>query len=148
MSNSNTINIGNAGEHFTVGELERHGFTVTLPMSNVRDFDILVINRRTSEQFTIQVKTTTYKQKKWILSKKNETLKKDNFIYIFVSLNEFNTSEYHIIPNTVVAERLRREHQECGWMLQKSRDKSIMIIICEYSETRIIILGQVGLSEL
>ena len=63
MPNSNNISTGNAGEYFVAGELERHGFTVAVPMSNVKDFDILAINRETYDQFAIQVKTTGYKHK-------------------------------------------------------------------------------------
>ena len=74
MPNEMNVNIGNSGEYFVAGELERRGFTVAVPMSNVKDFDILAINRETHEQFAIQVKTTGYKQKKWTLSKKNEEL--------------------------------------------------------------------------
>ncbi len=37
----NNVNIGNAGE------LERRGYTVAVPMSNTKDFDILAINRET-----------------------------------------------------------------------------------------------------
>lgn len=44
MPNSNNISTGNAGEYFVAGELERHGFTVAVPMSSVKDFDILAIN--------------------------------------------------------------------------------------------------------
>ena len=33
----NKISIGNAGEYFVAGELERRGFTVALPMSNVKE---------------------------------------------------------------------------------------------------------------
>lgn len=131
MSNSNNISTGNAGEYFVAGELERHGFTVAVPMSNVKDFDILAINRQNYEQFAIQVKTTTYKQKKWTLSKKNETLEGDNIIYIFVSLNELEAPEYHIVPSCVVAERLRREHQEWlntpGRHGQKHNDNNMRI---------------------
>ena len=54
MVKHNTVNIGNAGEYFVAGELERRGFTVAVPMSNVKDFDILAINRETYEQFDIQ----------------------------------------------------------------------------------------------
>ena len=39
MPNETNVNIGNAGEYFVAGELERRGFTVALPMSNVKDFD-------------------------------------------------------------------------------------------------------------
>ena len=68
---NNKISTGNAGEYFVAGELERHGFTAAVPMSNTKDFDILAINRDNPEkQFAIQVKTTIKKQKEWQLSKK------------------------------------------------------------------------------
>lgn len=131
MGKVNNVSTGNAGEYFVAGELERHGFTVAVPMSNVKDFDILAINRQNYEQFAIQVKTTTYKQKRWTLSKKNEALEGDNIVYIFVSLNEMDTPEYHIVPSAVVAERLRREHKE--WLAtpgkkgQRHNDNNIRI---------------------
>ena len=76
----NNISTGNAGEYFVAGELERHGFTVAVPMSNVKDFDILAIDRETYKQFAVQVKTTGYKQKSWTLSQKNENIIGDNII--------------------------------------------------------------------
>ena len=106
----NNISTGNAGEYFVAGELERHGFTVAVPMSNTKDFDILAINRETYKQFAIQVKTTSYKQKSWTLSEKNENLIGDNIIYFFVSLNELDIPEYHIVPSKVVADTIRTEH--------------------------------------
>ena len=82
--------------------------------TNVKDFDILAINRTTYEQFAIQVKTTGYKQKKWTLSKKNETLVGDNIVYVFVSLNELDVPEYHIVPSKIVAETIKNFHQ--NWL--------------------------------
>lgn len=41
MPNENNDNTGNSGEYFVAGELERRGFTVAVPMSNVEIFDIL-----------------------------------------------------------------------------------------------------------
>ncbi len=114
MPNEMNVNIGNSGEYFVAGELERRGFTVAVPMSNVKDFDILAIDRKTHEQFAIQVKTTGYKQKKWTLSKKNEDLKGNNIFYIFVSLNELDTPEYHIVPSKVVANTIKTAHQ--NWL--------------------------------
>ena len=111
MPNETNVNTGNSGEYFVAGELERRGFTVAVPMSNVKDFDILAINRENYEQFAIQVKTTGYKQKKWILSKKNENLKGNNIFYIFVSLNELDAPEYHIVPSDVVANTIKSAHQ-------------------------------------
>lgn len=112
MPNYTNVNTGNSGEYFVAGELERRGFTVAVPMSNVKDFDILAINRTTYEQFAIQVKTTGYKQKKWTLSQKNETLVGDNIVYVFVSLNELDTPEYHIVPSKIVAETITKEHHK------------------------------------
>ena len=111
MPSETNVNIGNSGEYFVAGELERRGFTVAVPMSNVKDFDILAINRETHQQFAIQVKTTGYKQKKWTLSKKNETLVGDNIFYVFVSLNELDTPEYHIVPSKIVAKTITESHK-------------------------------------
>lgn len=114
MPNATNVNTGNSGEYFVAGELERRGFTVAVPMSNVKDFDILAINRETYEQFAIQVKTTGYKQKKWTLSKKNEELVGPNIYYVFVSLNELDAPEYHIVPSAVVAATVKKSHQ--AWL--------------------------------
>ena len=112
MPNNTNVSTGNAGEYFVAGELERHGFTVAVPMSNVKDFDILAIDRSTFKQFEIQVKTTGYRQQKWTLSKKNEDLQGNNIIYFFVSLNKMDVPEYHIVPSKIVAETIKRSHQE------------------------------------
>lgn len=112
MGNDTNVNIGNSGEYFVAGELERRGYTVAVPMSNVKDFDLLAIERDTHRQIAIQVKTTGYKQKKWTLSKKNETLLGDNIFYIFVSLNELEAPEYHIVPSKIVADTIRKNHEK------------------------------------
>ena len=129
--NSNNISIGNAGEYFVAGELERHGFTVAVPMSNTKDFDILAINRENFKQFAIQVKTTRYRQKRWTLNKKNETLVGDNIIYFFVSLNEMDIPEYHIVPSKDVSKIITESH--ANWLNaigkdgQKHNDNNIRI---------------------
>ena len=108
----NKISTGNAGEYFVAGELERRGFTAAVPMSNTKDFDILSINRGSYKQLAIQVKTTRYKQKVWSLGVKNENIVGDNIMYIFVSLNELDIPEYHIVPSKVVSETVKKSHQE------------------------------------
>ena len=107
-----SISIGNSGEYFVAGELERRGLTAAVPMSNTKDFDILAINRNNNNQYAIQVKTTT--KKGWILSKKNETLIDNNIIYVLVKLKDLNPPEYHIVPSKIVAQRLRESHQ--AWL--------------------------------
>ena len=119
----NNISTGNSGEYFVAGELERRGFTCAVPMSNTKDFDILSISRETYNQYAIQVKTTSYKSKEWTLGKKNEDLIGDNIVYVFVSLNELDHPEYHIVPSKIVAETIKREHNEWLNTLGKNGQK-------------------------
>ncbi len=127
----NKISVGNSGEYFVAGELERRGITCAVPMSNTKDFDILAINRESYNQYAIQVKTNNGKDKKWILSQKNEKLIGDNIIYILVNLNELNHPEYHIVPSRIIAEEIYKKHQTWlnspGKNGQKHNDNNIRI---------------------
>ena len=107
------ISIGNCGEYFVAAELERHGFTVAVPMSNTPDFDILAVSKNDSnKQYLIQVKTQSGRIPSWTLNKKNETLEGHNIVYIFVTLNEYDIPDYYIVPSKVVAKTIKRTHQE------------------------------------
>lgn len=107
----NNINIGNAGEYFVAAELERREFTVGVPMSNVKDYDLLCINKD-GKQFALQVKTTSYGANKWILSSKNEKIVDKNVFYIFVHLHQLDNPTYYIVPSQVVADTISKGHQE------------------------------------
>lgn len=120
MPNKNNVNTGNAGEYFVAGELERRGFTVAVPMSNVENFDILAIHKESLKQYAIQVKTTCYKSKKWTLTAKNESLIGDNIIYVFVSLNNLESPTFHIVPSKIVAREVKDSHQK--WLKIPRRD--------------------------
>lgn len=108
----NSVSIGNSGEYFVAAELERRGYTAAVPMSNTKDFDILAINRTTYKQIAIQVKTTQYKHKKWMLNQKCEKLVGANIKYILVALNELDYPEYHIVPSEYLAETVSKSHIE------------------------------------
>ena len=120
MPNENNVSTGNSGEYFVAGELERRGFTVAVPMSNVENFDILAINKKTYKQYAIQVKTTGSKSKKWTLTAKNENLVGDNIIYVFVALNKLETPSFHIVPSKIVAKEVRESHQK--WLKTPNKD--------------------------
>lgn len=109
---SNNISIGNSGEYFVAAELERRGFTAAIPMSNTKDFDILAISRTKHSTIAIQVKTTQYKHKRWMLNKKCETLFAPHIKYVLVALNELSEPEYHIVPSEYLAETVRKNHKE------------------------------------
>lgn len=115
----NNINIGNAGEYFVAGELERREFTVGVPMSNVKDYDILCINKN-GKQFALQVKTTSYGINKWMLSSKNEKIVDENVFYIFVHLHQLDKPSYYIVPSKVVADTISKEHKD--WLNSPSKN--------------------------
>lgn len=109
--NVNNINVGNAGEYFVAAELERRGFTVGVPMSNVKDYDLLCIST-TGNQYALQVKTTSYRKNSWMLSKKNEKMMAKNVFYVFVHLHDLDTPSYYIVPSKYVAEKIYESHRD------------------------------------
>ena len=111
MSELNSISIGNCGEYFVAAELERHGFTAAVPMSNTKSFDVLAINRKNDRQVALQVKTNHTSQKTWTLSQKNETLIGDNIYYVFVCLNDKLMPDYYILPSHLVAKSIKKSHE-------------------------------------
>lgn len=124
------ISIGNCGQYFVAAELERHGFTAAVPMSNTRDFDILAINRNdSSKQYAIQVKTNSGNKLSWVLNKKNETIIGKNIYYVFVNLNDGESPDYFIVPSKTVATYISSIHQEwlntAGKHGQKHNDSSM-----------------------
>ena len=116
----NCISIGNAGEYFVAGELERRGFTVAKPMSNVKDFDIFAYDRDSGTPFCIQVKTTCTSKKQWTLGPKNERMISDRIVYVFVTLHGLAAPEYHIVPSDVVAKQISETHQK--WLQSPGRN--------------------------
>lgn len=108
----NKISVGNCGEYFVAAELERHGFSVAVPMSNTELFDILAFDRTTHKQFAIQVKTTQSKKREWTLTSKNEAIKDANVIYFFVALNDKDSPKYHIVPSRIVADDISSGYQK------------------------------------
>ena len=115
----NHINTGNAGEYFVAAELERRGFTVGVPMSNVKDYDILCANKN-GKQFALQVKTTLKGYNRWILNQKCEKIVADNVFYVFVHLHQLDNPTYFIVPSKYVAETV-----SCGyrsWLNKPRKD--------------------------
>ena len=114
-----TTSIGNSGEYFVAAELERRGFTVAVPMSNTKDFDILAINRETNRQVALQVKTNRGKGKYWLLNKKSEELKGDNIYYVLLCLNELEQPEYYIVESELIADNMQKGYQQ--WLQEEGK---------------------------
>jgi hypothetical protein len=106
------ISTGNCGEYFVAAELERHGFTAAVPMSNTRDYDILAISREDpNKQYAIQVKTNTGSKTSWILKDKNEKISNSNVFYVFVNLNDGGYPDYYVVPSKIVVDYISENHQ-------------------------------------
>lgn len=108
----NCIAVGNSGEYFVAGELERRNFSVAMPMANCTDFDILIIDRKNIQrQLAIQVKATYKKNGSFVLGKKHETLNGDNIFYIFVALSDNESPTYYICPSQYVSSEIIKKQQ-------------------------------------
>lgn len=110
--NNKLISNGNAGEYYVAAELERWGFSVAVPMSNVPTFDLLAIDRNNyNHQIAIQVKTNGNSNKsEWMLSKKDELRHEKNFFYIFVKFYNNEAPSYHIVPADIVSTTIHNNH--------------------------------------
>lgn len=127
----NNINIGNSGEYFVAAELERRGFSVGVPMSNVKDYDLLCVSEN-NNHYALQVKTTASGKNKWMLSRKNENIKEDNVFYVFVHLHDLGTPSFYIVPSKIVADTVYKSHHDWlknpGKKGNKHKDNPIRLI--------------------
>ncbi len=46
------------------------------------------------------------------MNKKNENIIDDNVFYFFVTLNELENPEYHIVPSHIVAKEIKESHKK------------------------------------
>lgn len=134
MGKVDNVSIGNCGEYFVAAELERHGFTAAVPMSNTQSFDILAISRNNDKQIALQVKTNHTSQKTWTLSQKNETLSGENIYYVLVCLNNQGTPDYYILPSYLVAKSVGKSHADfLGGITTKEGKKGTDTAIRKFS---------------
>lgn len=47
-----------------------------------------------------------------LLANSAKTIKSKNIIYFLVSLNELDQPEYHIVPSSIIAETIRKDHEK------------------------------------
>jgi hypothetical protein len=102
---------GVAGEYFVAAELTRRGYIASITLRNTRGVDILCSNMDASRSVGIQVKTSRYSNRDWMLNKKAENYFADNLFYVFVNLNDNKKEpEYFIVPSETVASYIRESH--------------------------------------
>jgi len=108
-----SIQVGIAGEYLAAGELSLRGFISSISLRNSRGIDIIASSADGQKSVSIQVKTNSSGNSKWILSKKSENFHSDNHFYIFVAIKSFLVRpNYHIVPSKVVADYISTTHRE------------------------------------
>jgi hypothetical protein len=111
-----TTLVGVAGEYLVAGELSLRGYTAGITLRNSRGVDIVVSLPDGSKSFSIQVKTSSGKTKKWMLNKKAEETAAPNHFYVFVQLSRDPLQRpcFHVVPSKVVARHTRDTH--AAWL--------------------------------
>lgn len=115
--------VGVAGEYLVAGELSLRGYIASITLRNSKGIDIIVSDEHAARSVSIQVKTNSFGNDKWILNKKAEDFYSDNHYYIFVSLKEIGERpEYYIVPSKIVANYVSSSHSE--WLKGRKNDGS------------------------
>jgi hypothetical protein len=116
--------VGVAGEYFVAAELSMRGYLASITLRNSRGIDIVACNGDASRSVSIQVKTSTGANPKWMLNQKAETYESANHFYVLVRLRSVSTRpDYYIVPSTSVASYVQSSHQ--NWLAGTKKDGSV-----------------------
>ena len=107
--------VGIAGEYLVAAELTLRGYVAAITLRNTRGMDIIASTNDGSRSVSIQVKTSSGKKPKWVLTRKAESYFDDNHFYVFVALGNLDERpSYHIVPSKVVADYVATSHK--AWL--------------------------------
>lgn len=111
---------GVAGEYFVAGELSRRGYLASITLRNTRGVDVLVADADAGRAVGVQVKTNQGAERRWLLSRKAETLESVGLFYVFVCLGgAAGVPRYHVVPSGTVAREVREGH--AAWLAGMGR---------------------------
>jgi hypothetical protein len=115
--------VGVAGEYYVAAELSLRGYLATITLRNSRGIDIIASNPNGTRSVSIQVKTSSGKEPKWLLTRKSETFSAKNHFYVFVLLGSAaSRPDFHIVPSQVVADYITDNHSQ--WLTGTKKDGS------------------------
>ena len=118
----NTL-VGVAGEYYVAAELSIRGFLAAITLRNSRGIDSIASNSDASKSVSIQVKTSSYSNPKWILNKKAELYMGENHYYVFVALHQIGQRpDFYVVPSQIVAEHTLTSHSQ--WLAGTKSDGS------------------------
>jgi len=116
----NTL-VGVAGEYLVAGELSLRGYIASITLRNSRGIDIIASNPDGTKSISIQVKTNSSGNSRWLLNKKCEDFYSKSHVYVFVALKDLGERpDFYIVPSKVVAEYAKHRHM--NWLSRKKRD--------------------------
>ncbi len=110
--------IGIAGGHFVAGELSQRGYIAALTPRNTKGIDVLVSKIDGSKSASIQVKTSSAKQRgdysrSWPMEKKDENIFSDSLFFVFVDIKNGNEKpDYYVVRSRAVAEYVKTTHHK------------------------------------
>ncbi|MCR4293313.1 MAG: hypothetical protein NUV76_10605 [Candidatus Kuenenia sp.] len=115
--------VGVAGEYLVAGELSLRGYIASITLRNSRGIDIIASNPDGTKSVSIQVKTNSKGEDKWVLNQKSEIFYSENHYYILVALKAIGERpKYYIVPSKIIAEYITTTHNE--WLMGKKSDGS------------------------
>jgi len=114
MSEIDNQTKGMACEFLTVGKLFKKGLQTSITLGNAKGIDIFVKNTKNGNRYDVQVKG----QKPPFQLEKEKI--NENYIYVFVILNEFNENEeYYIVKGSEIRNNVAKFYG-----IQYENDKS------------------------
>jgi hypothetical protein len=108
---------GNASQFFVAGELCRRGYSAVVTMGNTPNTDILCSNIEGTRFVHIQVKTFVPGGRTCSVGMKSEKDFGENFFWVLGGIPEPESNSefiYYIIPSSVMAREIRRDHH--AWL--------------------------------
>ena len=117
VSNANKSTRGNASQFFVAGELCRRGYCAVVTLGNTPNTDILCSNIEGTRFVHIQVKTFVPGNRTCSVGLKSELIYGPTFFWVLGGIPEPKSTkpkdfEYYVIPQTAMAENVRRAHQQ------------------------------------
>ena len=122
-----------AGEFAALSQLAIRGYVASMTLGNTKNIDILVFDPTTKKAHQIEVKTNYERRARhteskffgrfvtsWQMHEKHERIKDPELFYCFVHINASrkdpmkNAFRFFIVPSTVVAEYVGKEHH--AWL--------------------------------
>lgn len=118
--NKNSVSL--AGEFAVLSQLTLRGYDANMTLGHTKGVDILVSDPNSNRMFKVEVKTSFASKPShskmfghtlaWMMTDKHEGISDSNLFYCFVNIEEqTNIFRFFIVPNALVAQYVKEQHQ-------------------------------------